>query len=144
MNNLSEEVLNNVYKNAHIALQSISDVLPECDDEKMCEELRREYDGYEKFIGEAAAFMRENDITPKDVGVMQKAMMWTSIKMKTMTDDSRSHLADMMLKGTVMGISELMQILSREDGSVDPRVLELTEKLKDLEEEYEARLKELL
>ena len=144
MDKISEEVLNDAYKNAHIALQSISDVLPECDDDKMLEELRTEYDGYERFIGEARALMREKGVEPKEVGVMQKAMMWTSIKMKTVVDDSCSHLADMMLKGTIMGISELMQALSREDGKVDDEVLSLVKRLLELEEGYEKNLKALL
>ena len=144
MDKLSEEVLNNVYKNAHIALQSISDVLPECGNEKMRAELMTEHDGYERFIGELSAYMKDNGVVPQDVGAMQKAMMWTSIKMKTMADDSCSHIADMMLKGTIMGITELMQILSREDGKVAPEVLEYARRLADLEEEYEENLKGLL
>ena len=144
MNKLSEEVLNNVYKNAHIALQSISDVTPECKNEGMRNELQYEYDGYEKFIGEISTYMKDNGVIPKEVGVMQKAMMWTSIKMKTATDDSCSHIADMMLKGTIMGITELLQILSRSDGQVESGTLEYAKKLKDLEEGYEENLKALL
>ena len=37
--NIDEEVLTSVYKNAHIALQSISNVIGETDDQKMKEEL---------------------------------------------------------------------------------------------------------
>ena len=144
MDKLSEEILLNIYKNAHIALQSIADVLPECQNEAMREELKTEHDGYERFIGEVCSYMREQGVEAKEVGVMQKAMMWTSIKMKTMADDSRSHIADMMVKGTVMGITELMQILSRSDGSVDERTLRFARQLKDLEEGYESNLKALL
>ena len=88
--------------------------------------------------------MKDNGVIPKEVGVMQKAMMWTSIKMKTATDDSCSHIADMMLKGTIMGITELLQILSRSDGQVESGTLEYAKKLKDLEEGYEENLKALL
>ena len=144
MDKLSTETLNNVYKNAHIALQSISDVLPECTDDRMREELRNEYDGYEKFIGEISAYMRDEGVEAKDVNAMQKAMMWTSIKAKTIVDDSRSHIADMMLKGTIMGISELMQLTSRGRGKVDEKILSYAEKLKNLEEEYESNIKAYL
>ncbi|MBR1890904.1 MAG: hypothetical protein IJ811_00220 [Clostridia bacterium] len=144
MNKLSQEVLNNVYKNAHIALQSISDVSGECDSEKMRDELQREYEGYESFITEVTEYMKSQGVERKEVNPFQKAMMWTSIKMKTMTDDSRSHVADMMLKGTITGITELMQILSRSDGQVEERVLDYAERLKDLEEGYEENLKQLL
>jgi len=144
MNAKSEEIANNIYKNAHIALQSISNVLDECDSQKMKDELMLEYDGYEKFIGEISAYLKDNGVQPKDVGAMQKAMMWTSIKVKTMADDSCSHIADMMLKGTITGIVELLQILSRSGDDVDQTVLSYAEKLKDLEESYEVNLKGLI
>ena len=38
---------------------------------------------------------------------MKKAMMWGSIKMSTLTDGSRAHIAEMMVQGTVMGITAL-------------------------------------
>ncbi|MGN0819770.1 MAG: hypothetical protein ACI4M6_05175 [Christensenellaceae bacterium] len=141
---LNEEIINNVYKNAHIALQSISNVLDACSDEEMKAELLDEYDGYEKMIGEISKFMSENKIEPKDNNFMKKAMLFTSIKMNTLCDDSKSHIADMMLKGTVMGISELKQILSRSDEDVDERILDYAQRLCDLEEGYEQRLKQLL
>ena len=49
---INEETLNKIYRNAHIALQSISNLSEETDDEKMKAELKDQYDGYEKIIGE--------------------------------------------------------------------------------------------
>lgn len=141
---LNQEVIINTYKNANIGLQSISDVLPETTCEAMQKELQNEYEGYEKIIGEISEYMSNHGIEPKDVNVFKKAMLWTSIKMNTLTDDTCSHIADMMLKGTIMGISELLQILSRSDGKLESEVKELVEKLLNLEESYEENLKKLL
>ena len=71
-------------------------------------------------------------------------MMWTGINMNAMTDKSTSHLADMMLKGTVMGISELLQLLSRDEGSLSEETREQIRKLVDLEEGYEKNIKRYL
>ena len=49
--NIDHEVLTSIYKNAHIALQSISTVIGETDSPDMKKELNEEYEGYEKFIG---------------------------------------------------------------------------------------------
>ena len=87
--------------------------------------------------------MAENDIEPKDVNPMKKAMLWTSIKMKTLVDNSRNQLADMMVKGTSMGINELTA-MKNEGNNLDPGVLEILEELLSLEEEYEQRLKKYL
>lgn len=141
---LETEVINNVYKNAHIALQSISDVIPETQSENMRAELQNEYEGYEKFIGELSEFMAGKGIEPKDINVMKKAMLFTSIKMNALTDDSRSHIAEMMLKGTVMGISELRQIITRSQNKVSEEIIDYAKKLLALEEDYEKKLKDLL
>lgn len=142
-NEYNEKAINDIYKNAHIALQSISDLLPSVEDEDIKAELKDEYEGYEKVIGEVSTFMAENGIEPKDVNPFKKAMLWSSIKMKTLFDNSRNQVAEMMINGTVMGINELTA-MKNEQTNLDPVVLELLEKLLKLEEEYEQRLKKYL
>lgn len=139
----NQKAINDVYKNAHLALQSISDLLPEVDDEEIKKELQEEYEGYEKIIGEISTFMVEHGIEPKDVNVFKKAMMWGSIKMKTMINNSRNQVAEMMINGTVMGINELTA-MKNEHENLDEGVLNLLNKLLELEEEYEQRLKKYL
>ena len=70
--NIDREVLMSVYKNAHIGLQSISNVIDETDDERMKTELKNEYEGYEKLIGKLSSYMKENGVEPKDVNFMKK------------------------------------------------------------------------
>lgn len=142
--NVDEEVLLSLYKNAHIALQSISDIIGETDDGKMKAELDTEYEGYEKYIGKLSAYMNEIGVEPQDIGVMKKAFMYTSVKMNTLTDDSTSHIAELMIKGTVMGITELAEILNNHSKELGEKTRDFTEELKNLEESYEERLKKLV
>ncbi|MBQ8427243.1 MAG: hypothetical protein IJX16_05745 [Clostridia bacterium] len=142
-NEYNIKALNDVYKNAHIALQSISDLLPSVENEEIKKELQEEYEGYEKTIGEISAFMAENGIEPKDINPIKKAMMWSGIKMNTMFDTSRTHIAEIMIKGTVMGITELTA-MKNESSNLDERTIEYIDKLLALEEEYEQRLKKFL
>lgn len=44
----SEELLAEIYRNCQLALESISDVLPEVEDEKLREEITRQHEEYEK------------------------------------------------------------------------------------------------
>ncbi|MBR1868159.1 MAG: hypothetical protein IJ800_06255 [Clostridia bacterium] len=138
-----EEILNVIYKNAHIGLQSISDILPETEDEDMKRELTEEYEVYEEFIGRLRAYMREKKVEPKEIGPFKKAMIFTGVKVDTLRDDSRSHVAEMMIKGTVMGITEIGALLSANIGA-PIEVKNFAEELKTLEEKYEKRLKRLL
>ena len=138
-----KELLNVIWKNAHIAMQAISDVAPETENEEMKRELADEYEGYEKFVSSIHSYMKERGIEPKDVNFMKKAMMTMGIKMNSMRDDSRSHIAEMMIKGTVMGVTELGELLSS-NRQASEEVLNFARELKSIEEEYEERLKKLL
>ena len=141
--NINHKAINDTYKNAHIALQSISDLLPSVDNKELKSELKEEYEGYERIIGEISSYMSENHIEKKDINFIKKAMLWSSIKMKTMFNDSRNQIADMIIKGTSMGINELTA-MKNESENFDPKVIEFIEKLLKLEEEYEQRLRKFL
>ena len=136
----NKKAINDIYKNAHIALQSINDIMPSVENDELKKELQNEYEGYEKFIGELSTYMAEIGIEPKDINPVKKAFMWTSIKMKTIFDNSKTQIAEMMIKGTVMGITELTA-MKNEAINLDEGVLEYLDKLLTLEESYEKELK---
>ena len=134
----SEEILAEVHRNCQLALQSISDILPETDDNELREELMRQHEEYERIGGRAAILARDKNIELKNPGPIKKAMMWSSIKMSTMKDDSRAHIAEMMVQGTVMGITALKSTLSEmSDDKADPDIEALVKDLLSFEERAE-------
>ncbi|MBP5193932.1 MAG: hypothetical protein J6126_04310 [Clostridia bacterium] len=140
----NEQTLNNLYQNAHVAMQSISDLLPEADDEMIKGELEDQFNGYKKAINDISEYMKSNDITPKDINPIKKLMLKTSIKMNAAKNFNRSHIAEMMIKGTVMGLTDIYRDLGEKEDVTDPKVEELARMLADLEETYEKRLKTYL
>ena len=58
----SEEVLAEVHRNCQLALQSISDILPETEDTELREELLRQHEDYEKIGGRAAILAKDKNI----------------------------------------------------------------------------------
>ena len=143
MNDYNVKAITDIYKNAHIALQSISDLLPAVEDDDIKNELKDQYEGYEKLIGEISTFMAKNGIEPKDVNMFKKAMLWSSIKMKTMFNNSRNQVAEMMINGTVMGVNELTA-MKNEGVNLDEEVKDYLTRLLSLEENYQERLKKYL
>ena len=141
----SEEVLAEVHRNCQLALQSISDILPETDDTEVREELMRQHEEYERIGGKAATIARDKNIELKNPGPIKKAMMWTSIKMSTMNDDSRAHIAEMMVQGTVMGITALKSTLSDMSTEyADEEIKALARELLASEEKFEKKWKSLI
>ena len=143
-NDSNLDAINEVYKNASVALLSISNVLPEITDAELKKEILDEYEGYEKIVGEVSKYMAEKGYEAKEVGTMKKFMMKSGIKMNTLVDDSESNIAQIMIKGTVMGITELCELINNSQTVTDPQIIEYAERLKTLEEGYEERLKKFL
>ena len=102
-----EEVLAEIYRNAQLALQSISNILPQVEDAEIRAELLSQHEEYEKISSKATQLSKDLGYDLKEPNPFKKMMMWGSIKINSMTDNSRSHIAEMMVQGTVMGITAL-------------------------------------
>lgn len=140
----TEEALAEIYRNAQLALESINDILPQVEDEGTKNELLRQHEEYEKFAARAACLAKDMDLELKEPNFMKKAMMWSSIKMSTLTDNSRSHIADMMVQGTVMGINALRTTAGDVPADGNDEILRLLNEMIELEEGFEKRWKEFL
>ena len=135
-----EELLAEVYRNTRYALASIADILPETEDERLREELKQMHDGYEHISGKAAALAKERGIELKDPGPLKRAMLWGSVKMNALKDDSRAHIAEMLTQGTVMGITALTRSLG-ESERADEDIRAVADELLLLEQQYEQAMK---
>ncbi len=140
----TEEALAEIYRNAQLALTSISDILPQVEDEKVRNELTFQHEEYERFSAKAAMLARDKNIELKEPNLMKKAMMWGSIKMSTLTDNSRAHIADMMLQGTLMGITALRKTASEVPLDGDVEIVALLDEMIKAEEDFEKKWKEYL
>ena len=64
--------------------------------------------------------------------------------MNTLTDGSKSHIADMLIQGTTMGLTEVMTLLSESGKIMDETIRHLAEELRDMESSFLERLKSYL
>lgn len=140
----TEEALAEIYRNAQLALQSISDILPSVEDEEVKKELSYQHEEYERFSAKAAMLAKDMQLELKEPNPMKKAMMWGSIKMNTLTDNSRSHIADMMVQGTVMGITSLRTTAGELSLNGNEDILALLNEMIAAEEKFEKKWKEYL
>ena len=140
----TEEALAEIYRNAQLALVSISDILPAVEDEMVKNELHSQHEEYERFSAKAAMLARDMGLELKEPNPMKKAMMWGSIKMNTLTDNSRSHIAEMMVQGTVMGITALRATAGDVPVDGNDEILALLNEMIHKEEQFEKKWKEYL
>ena len=136
----AEEVLAEIYRNCQLAIQSISNILPETEDGELRKEMQSQHETYEKISAKACVIAKNRNIELKEPNPMKKMMMWGSIKMNTLTDGSRAHVAEMMIQGTVMGITSLKSTATKAECS-DEEICSLMNELIEVEEKFEKTLK---
>lgn len=140
---ITETVLKNAYQNVQMALVSLDDVIKIAQG-ALKEELLNEREGYEKIITDLSVIARNLNVKLPDVGTIKKTMVSASISMKAMVDDSDSHVAEMTLKGTIMGVTELIKDISEYGHLLDKSFYDQLEILKKFEEQCEENLKKYL
>ena len=138
------EAIAEIYRNAQLALTSISDILPETEDEQLKREIIAEHDEYERICSRAARLARDMGAEVKEPSPIKKAMMWSAIKMNAGADNSRANIAQMMIRGTVTGLTSLKTTMNESGNALHGDVKNLLQELITIEENCEQRLKKYL
>ena len=127
------EYINAVYQNTRTAIQSIEDIMPKVKDENLKKELASEEDKYLVLEKECELLAKAQKIDGiKDNNWLEKAKLWSSINMSTMTDKTTRHIAELMLMGTFMGVITCIKDQADHKG-ISPEIDEILANLKELE-----------
>ncbi len=127
------EYLNAVYQNIRTAIQSIEDILPKVKDTNLQKELANEEDKYLALEKECELLAKAEKIEGiKDNNWLEKARLWSSINMSTMTDKTTRHIAELMLLGTFMGFLTCIKDQADHQG-LSSELDEILTNLKELE-----------
>ncbi len=115
MENQNLNILDEINKGATMGLDAISIVLKKVNDNDFKTVLESEYKKYEE-ISKRVNDLYQNYMTdkkPHETNAMNKAMTWYGIQMKTITDDTTSKLAELIMQGTNMGIIEGRRLMNQ-------------------------------
>jgi len=143
MNDHNKKLLNSIYQNIRIGVQSIDTLLTKLKDNQMTEELSRENDKYLIYEKEVSLLANAVDHNLKDTNIIQKAQIWTSIQMNMISNCSIQHIAQMMLIGTNMGVIDLVKAVTIYD-QADSETFELANKVEHFERDNIEKLFEFL
>lgn len=125
--------LNAIYQNTRTAIQSIEDIITKVENDQLMSELSREEDEYSCLAKECENFAKAEKIEGlKDNNWIEKAKLWSSINMGTLTDKTTRHITELMLLGTFMGI--ITCIKDKDDHkNVSSELDEIVDKLYEFE-----------
>ncbi len=111
-NRQSSEILKSVYKNADMAYEASGDVLKYCQNKQLREEITSERERYRSVASQARAELVRRGSMPKPYPVYTRMMSKMGIGMKAIQDPSSHGLAELMVRGTTMGIIDMTHTLN--------------------------------
>ncbi len=101
------EYANAIYQNAMVGKQSCSDLLNKIENEELKQEVDSEYYKFDEICDALELFAKSNKIDIKDNNFFEKARMWMSINMGTMFNNTTRHIVQLLMVGSVMGLSTI-------------------------------------
>jgi len=136
--------LDELNKGACMGMDAIHFILDKIEDQKFKESMNIQYNKYKDIsrrINEVYSKYNSED-KPHETNMMNKAMTWYGIEMKTLTDHSDSKIAELLLQGTNMGIIEGRKLLNNKE--VDGEVYSLIQEYVTMQEDSVENLKKYL
>ncbi|MEG1363733.1 MAG: hypothetical protein RSC92_04820 [Clostridia bacterium] len=141
--NENVEMLNYIYQNAKMGKSTIDQIIKEVSDITFKDVLNEQLKDYEKVIDNTKVYLSEFNKQEKDITDLSKIVTYLSIKMSTLNDDTSSHIADMLIKGSTMGTVEITKKLNKYT-NIDESIKMLASKLLKIEENNIEKLKKYL
>ncbi|MEG2310698.1 MAG: hypothetical protein RSB76_01765 [Clostridia bacterium] len=137
------DILNEFYKVLRIGMDSYSDVSKKVVDNQMKNELSYQYKEYSDILSKVNNQLASLGDVAKDTSAMDKAMVWTGVELNTLNDKTNSHIADMIIQGSTMGITKSTKILN-ENPKMNSNISNIIQEFITLENNSIEQLKKYL
>ena len=143
--NETAELLDRMYKNVKMGAESIVTLMPKVKDEGLRTEMTKELSKLEGFSSQIGKMLYAEGKTPKEENIVTKFSSKMGINMNTMLDSTSSHIAEMMMEGYTMGITDMTKdIRERENKKVSEASLKLAREIVAFQEDSFSEMKKFL
>lgn len=102
-------LLNRIYQDCEVGMQSIDKVLKKIENETLKNQFKTQFEAYEKILNRADALAMSSNKELKDNNVFKKIKQTIMIYLALWKDKTPRHIVEMMIQGTVMGIVDTIK-----------------------------------
>lgn len=131
--NVDLDLLEKTYQNASIGITAIEAVLGKVSSKDMNQQLHRQLKEYQELADKSKQQLLQNGAKVKDKSYFEKAMMKGNVKMNTMISSSDSHIAQMVIQGSTMGVTQMTRLL-HENANADGTSAQIAKEFVEKEE----------
>ena len=137
------ELLNFIYQNSQMGVITIKQLIGLANDDSFITHLNSQYNEYEEINKEAQKLLNDNGYDEKGIGAFKKISTYLMINMQTLTEKTASHISEMLIIGSNMGIINAIKNIKKYKDA-EPDILLLMQRLLKFEENNVNELKEFL
>lgn len=136
--------LDEINKGANMGVDAINFIIEKTTDDEFKKTLQIEKDNYKVISNKINEIYPEYNSkkTPHEPNTIDKIMTWYGTEMKTFLDKSNSKIAELLIKGTSMGIIEGKRILNNKE--VDKKIEKIIKEYIKMQENSIEKLKQYL
>lgn len=127
------ELLQTVFENASIGRDILGRLIQECGDSELRALMAEQFAEYHRIMAEAEQLMDALGEKPRHMGWLERAPIFASMSANLKIDRSSAHLAEMMIRGSLMALIEIARTL-RHSNCENEEHLRLADRLKNTEE----------
>ncbi len=109
--NVDLDLLEKTYQNASIGITAIEAVLDKASNKEFNNDLHKQLRDYQELADKSKSQLLLGGAEVKDKSFYDKAMMKGNIKMNTLINSSDSHIAQMVIQGSTMGVTQMTRLL---------------------------------
>ena len=137
------EMLEEIFKGAKMGMNATKLVMDKTKDTDLKNKLTGQYGSFSKTAQKAEEMLISNNKIPEESGMMEKAMLWSSVQLNSMLDTDASHIAEMVINGSTMSIVSMTKKLN-ELPEASPEVRTLAKDFIHDQEHYIGEMKSFL
>lgn len=141
--NENVELLNYIYQNSQMGVDTIEQLLGIVEDVAFESQLQSQYNEYKEINETAKSLLNTNGYDEEGISTFKKIKSDLMINMQTLTDKSSSHVAEMMIIGSNMGVIDAIKNIKKYKNA-EADIVNLMERLKAFEERNITSLKAFL
>ena len=137
------EFLNYIYQNAEMGRDTIKQLIEISKDEEYKKMLQCQLEEYKAIHNTAEKKIEKLNKEAKDINVFSKVSAYIMINIKTLMDKTPSHISEMLIQGSNMGIIEITKKIN-EYPNADKDIIDLANRLLKFEQNNLEKYKKYL
>lgn len=139
----SIKLLDDAYKNVKMGNFAIDTIVSKIENKDLVKLLQKQNSFYFEKSTTLEHMAEQLSHQVKDINAMLKASSFFSINVKTMVDKSTSHIAEMLIEGTTMGITTLIKEI-KDNPAAQSELIEVSSDIVAHQEKFVEELKDFL